>query len=99
VLKCIEDAGLTINVKKSSWFQEGVEFLGHKVDANGVSPTQEKVQTFISKPSPHNLKELQSVLGAFNYYSRFIKDYSVKVAPLLRLTRKKMKFDLSNECE
>lgn len=99
VLKCIEDAGLTINAKKSSWFQEGVEFLGHKVDANGVSPTQEKVQAFISKPSPRNLKELQSVLGAFNYYSRFIKDYSVKVAPLLRLTRKNVKFEWSNECE
>jgi len=44
VLKRVEDAGLTINPKKSKWCQEEVEFLGFIVGNKGVRANSEKVK-------------------------------------------------------
>jgi hypothetical protein len=51
-----------------------------------------KVATIQEWPEPHNVKDVQSLLGFANFYRRFIRGYSNIVAPIARLTLKNTHF-------
>ena len=44
-------------------------------------------------------RDIRSFLGLAGYYRRFIENLSRLVAPMTRLTRKKVKFDWDDRCE
>jgi hypothetical protein len=44
VLSRLQDAKMTINLEKSSFLQEEVQFLGHILSLNGVATDPEKVR-------------------------------------------------------
>lgn len=70
-----------------------IRFLGHKIDKNGIHPTDEKVKALRDQPIPKNTSELRSFLGSLNYYSRFIPKLQMKCAPLHRLLQKGVKWN------
>ena len=53
----------------------------------------EKVEAVMSWERQKSVFEIRSFLGLFGYYRRFIEDFSRLVAPMMRLTRKEVKFD------
>ena len=63
----ISNACLKIAPKKCSIFQKQVSFLGHVVNAEGVSPDPNKIETIMSWPIPKNVKEIRSFLGTCSY--------------------------------
>ena len=48
---------------------------------------------------PKSVFEIHNFLGLVGYYRRFIKDFSWLAAPMIRLTRKKVKFEWNDLCE
>ena len=48
---------------------------------------------------PRNVTELRSFLGLTYYYRRFVKGYSMTVAPMTRLIHKIVKFEWSEKCQ
>ena len=64
-----------------------VEYLGHRIDSNGLSPVPEKVRAVKEAPAPHSVSELKSYLGLLTYYSKFLPNLSSVLAPLYRLLR------------
>ena len=80
------------------WLTE-VRFLGHVVSASGVSVDLEKVEAVMSWERPKSVFEICSFLGLAGYYRRFIKDLSRLATPMMRLTRKEVKFDWDDRCE
>ena len=58
----------------------------------GVSVDPEKVRAVMDWERPKLIFEMCSFLGLTGYYRRFIKDFSLLVAPMTKLTRKKVKF-------
>ena len=67
--------------------QTSVEYLGHRIDAEGVHPTDERLRAVRDMARPENRKQLRSFLGAINYYAKFIPHLQSTCAPLHRLTR------------
>ena len=59
-----------------------VIYLGHKIDAEGLHPTDQKISDIINAPEPRNVSELKAYLGMINYYSKYIGNISTKLAPL-----------------
>ena len=55
----------------------------------GHQPTQDMVKAILEAPSPENVSQLRSFLGAIGYYSKFLPNLSSKLAPLYRLLRKR----------
>lgn len=68
----LQEAGLTINLKKSTFCLEEIKFLGHIVNTNGISADPEKVHSIQQYPVPKNLKEVQRFLGMSGWYHRFV---------------------------
>ena len=49
-------------------FLPKVEYLGHKITAEGQLPTLTKVKAITEAPALTNISELKAFLGLVNYY-------------------------------
>jgi hypothetical protein len=92
-------AGLKISRTKCYIFQKQVSFLGHVVNAEGISPDPIKIEAIKSWPMPTTVKDIRSFLGTCSYYRKFIKDFAKIARPLHRLTEKSMIFKWNTECD
>lgn len=85
VLGRLERAGLRVQKSKYLFGAPSVEFLGHKVDGEGLHPLADKVEAVVKAPSPQNAKQLKAYLGLLTYYSQFLPSLSTVVASLYSL--------------
>eukprot|EP00731_Ephydatia_muelleri_P014717 Em0008g437a len=83
VLCKLEGAGLRLNRAKCAFMLPSVEYLGHRIDREGLHPTEEKVIAIHNAPVPTSVTVLKSFLGLLNYYSKFLPNVSSTLAPLL----------------
>lgn len=99
VFRRLQDYNLRARLDKCRLFQKEIKFLGVKIDENGQKPDKSKIEAIQSMPSPSNVAELRSFLGAISFYGRFIKSMSALREPLDRLLKKDTPFNWSQECE
>ena len=97
VFKILAEAGLKLKLKKCDFFKEEINYLGHVVSRNGVTPNAAKVEAIANYPEPTNAKELSSFLGLASYYRKFIRAFAEKAHPLTKLTRKSEKWTWGDE--
>src|SRR3989441_6228900 len=95
----LRNAGLKLHPKKCKFAQAEINFLGHKINGEGVSVDEKKVEVVKTWPVPKNVKELQSFLGYCNYYRKFLRGYSKKTIPLNRLLQKDVRFKWTMDCQ
>jgi hypothetical protein len=88
VLQAIENAGLTLNVRKYVFSAPTVYYLGHRIDSRGISPDQTKVEMVRLFPRPYTLTKLMAFLGMASFYRRFIPNFA-SIAHLLHTLIKK----------
>ena len=72
VFALLAENGLVVNRPKCVLGVTSLEFLGYRVDANGISPLPERVEAIRATKPPTTVKELQRFLGMLNYYRKFI---------------------------
>ncbi|GBN26092.1 Retrovirus-related Pol polyprotein from transposon 17.6 [Araneus ventricosus] len=89
VLKCIQEAGLTLNSNKCSFGKKKLTILGHLVDEHGIYPDPQKTAAVTKFPVSENVSDVRSFLGLCSYYRRFIKKFA-DIAKLLHDLLKKM---------
>jgi transposase InsO family protein len=88
VLTRLENANARLKRKKCEFMLPSVEYLGHRISAKGLQPTDAKVQAIRNAPSPRNVSQLKSFLGLLNYYCKFLPNLSSTLAPLYKLLHK-----------
>ena len=91
VFTILEQHGMVINRAKCVLAVPSVEFLGYRVDKDGITPLPERVLDIKKTPPPTTVKELQSFLGMINYYRRFLPQAAHHLTPLFDLLRGKPK--------
>ena len=52
---------------KCAFLLSAVEYLGHKISAKGLQPTDDKIQAIRRAPAPADVSQLKSFLGLVNY--------------------------------
>lgn len=72
VYQRLKEHGLVVNLKKSEFCVNKVDFLGHTITKDGIKPLKAKVDAIISYPRPATANGLQRYLGMYNFYHRFI---------------------------
>ncbi|XP_064469558.1 uncharacterized protein LOC135384277 [Ornithodoros turicata] len=83
----LHDNGLVINPGKCLFGVPSLEFLGHSVSADGISPLPSKVQAIQDFPVPSSLRKLREFLGLVNFHRRFIPHCADLLRPLTDLLR------------
>jgi len=103
VLERFRQFKLYANPKKCKFNQREVEFLGMKVSAKGILPSDSKVKAIKDWPVPTNVQEVRQFVGLASHYRRFIRQFSSVAAPLTELTKgtgsKRRGIVWSQECQ
>ncbi|GFQ67247.1 uncharacterized protein K02A2.6 [Trichonephila clavata] len=89
--KCREH-GLKLNLNKSNFFQNEINFLGHRIDSKGLHKTNEKISAVFNAPVPKNVHEVKSFLGLVNFNGKFCENLATIANPLNNLTKKNVRF-------
>jgi transposase InsO family protein len=92
VVDILVSHNLTINKEKSEIGLKCVHFLGFLLDARGLHPDPQRLMELKNIRSPSNRKELKSIIGTLQFYSRFNKSFSSTASPLFKLLSPKVNF-------
>ena len=83
-LRCLfqrlKDKGLLLNKKKCELGRASLTFLGHVVNADGISIPSERVEAITQFPVRKTPKELERFLGVCAFFHRFVPHASAKMA-------------------
>ena len=88
VLSRLDKAGLGVNLRKSSFHIDKVEFLGYIISPQGIEISSAKLEEVRNWSTPRKVKDVQEFLGFANFYRRFIQDFAKVAVPLTTLTKK-----------
>ena len=72
----LSDANILVNPDKCCFSVHHFKCLGYVVDASGFRPDPDRLSPLINTNSPTSMTELRSLIGALQYYSRFIPNFS-----------------------
>jgi len=98
VLKRLMNGGLRLKKSKCALMQDSVQYLGHRIDAQGVHTTPDKIAAIQEAPTPQNVKQLRSFLGLVQYYGKFIANMSSLLHPMYQLLKANVKWKWDNQC-
>ena len=82
VFACFEEHGIIINPVNCLLGVTELEFLGHRIDKDGIYPLPGKVQAIRDFPVPTSQRKLHEFLGLVNFYHRFIPRCAHILQPL-----------------
>ena len=99
VLDRLKQHGLRLNRPKCRFMASSVDYLGYRLDRNGLHALPDKVAAMVDAPQPTNVQELRAFLGLVNYYGRFIRQLATLVYPLNRLLCKRTPWTWSKSCQ
>ena len=98
VFERLRQHGLRLKKEKCEFLKDSVEFLGHKIDAEGLHAMPGKIEAIVSAPAPRNVQKLRSFLGLLNYYGKFVQNLSTLVHPLNALLQHSKKWKWYPQC-
>ena len=87
-IKRVQRAHLRLNARKFFFAATSVQYLGHTLSSEGVTPGNSKLEAIQKLAPPKNTKQLKSFLGLANYFRQYINGFSKIAEPFFKLTRK-----------
>ncbi|XP_065576328.1 uncharacterized protein LOC136037534 [Artemia franciscana] len=82
VLQATRDEGVRFNKEKCVFNTTSITYFGHRLTTSSIAQDPEKTQALENMPAPQNQEELQTLLGMYNYLSRYIPNLAMLNKPL-----------------
>jgi hypothetical protein len=92
-------AGLKLSPEKCHLGLESIEFLGHIISHGQIKMSSKKTEAIRNLLPPINVKELQHILGLFQYYRIFIPKFAHIARPMSCLLSKSIPFEWTEKCQ
>ena len=80
-LEMASQARITINPKKVRIGYTDEQFYGYRINNGRITPADRNIEPVRKMQDPKNRSELRSVMGVFDQFSGFIKDYGKAGTP------------------
>ena len=91
---------LKLKEVKCNFLKKHIQYLGHIVLGEGITPCYQKSLDSIQKMLPPKTpKEVKQFLGLIGYYRKFVPRFSDLAQPLNALTRKDVEFEWTPICQ
>ena len=84
MLKKLETKGVMVNKEKCQFTCTKIVFLGHVIDANGISPDPNKMEAIKKMKSPTSIRELWRLMDIINPLNKFLPTYLAHLSQPLR---------------
>ena len=88
VLQVCTEFRVSLKLKKCTFFDPRLEFVGIDLSANGHLPAASKYSLINSWPLPECQRSLTSFIGLCGFYNRFIPWFEVRIKPLRVLIKR-----------
>lgn len=98
-LDAVVREGFKLKLIKCKFAADSVDYLGHHIQHNKVSPANGNLTAIKNLKRPVDKSGVKSVLGSINFFRKYIDNPTQKFEPLHRLLRNKEKFEWTQECE
>ena len=99
VMDSLAEAGAILNLEKSHFHKGKVEFLGHNVDGEGITPNTSYIEAISKWPKIENKADVGTFCGMINYFKAWIPDYAELIQPLNNLRKKDAPFIWDDACD
>ena len=97
MLTRLREKGLTVNEDKCQFRLLKLTFFGHKLSAQKVAPSEEKIAAVVNARLPQNVSEVRSFVQFVQYLAKFIPDFPQIAELLHRMLRKGWSFVWESE--
>jgi len=88
VLDALRKASLFCSPKKTSLFCTEIDFLGHRISADGIEADASKAKRILDWPTPQSTSDIRSFLGLVRYLDQFLPSLADHTRLLTPLTTK-----------
>ena len=95
----LREADLKLKEVKCNFLKKHIQYLGHIISGNGITPMSEKLECIKDMPPPKTAKEVKHFLGLIGYYRKFVPRFSDLARPLNMLARKDVPFEWTPICQ
>ena len=97
VFEKFDRENLALKLSKCEFFENEVNWLGHMLLSEGISPKITKTEAILKLSPPKSLKQLKSFIGSINHLAKFIPNaasLTEKLRHLLREENEKKKLSV-----
>ena len=84
--------GLKLKAKKCQFANDSVNYLGHTITVEGISPDRSRLQALLENPAPSSVDNIRSFLGFCGFYRNYVINFTMIAAPLTKLLKKNSTF-------
>lgn len=88
----LRDNKLYAKLKKCEFLKDSVEYLGHIVGNNVITPDESKTKAIQEWETPRNNMDIMSFMGLANFYRKFVPNFSKRTKALTDAMAKKENF-------
>ncbi|CAF4536730.1 unnamed protein product, partial [Rotaria socialis] len=86
VLSALKEKNLVLNPPKCVFATNKIDYLGHTVSKQYITPMKEKIEAIIQLKEPHTLSQANKFIGALSWYRKFIPHFATVAAPIHSVT-------------
>lgn len=83
---------LLFRIDKCYLAQTEMKYFGYCVNAHGIRPSDENIESILNYPIPRKVKEVHRFIGLASYFRRFVPNFSLLARPLHQLIKKNPTF-------
>jgi len=95
----LKEKGLKTKLSKCVLFRSPIDFLGHRVSADGIQLQPDKLAAIRDWPTPHCPRDVRAFYSLASYCRKFVEDFAKIAEPLSGMTKKYTPFMWTDETQ